>query len=73
MNKASETLDKIKRTDAIGRKYRDVYKANVHSSSTLKCLTSEKPVLSMYQDYITERGDNIITISSSYLLSKKMR
>lgn len=68
MNKASESLDKLKREEVIGKKYREVCKVNVHSSSTLKCLNSKMPVINMFQDYITESGNNIITISSSYPL-----
>lgn len=68
MNKASESLDKLNRDEVIGKKYREVYKVNVHSSSTLKCLNSKEPVSNMFQDYITESGNNIITISSSYPL-----
>lgn len=73
INKATEALDEINRHEVIGGKFSEIYKANNCSSSTLKCLSTGKVVKDMYQDYVTNTGKNIMTISSSYPLVHKNR
>ncbi len=69
-NKASEKLDGFKREDILGKPLREVYKVSRYSSSTLKCLETKEPVKDMYQNYLTNKGKNISSISSSYPLIK---
>ena len=72
-NKASEKLDNFKREDVLGKKLEDVFRLNNYSSSTAKCLDTRKPVVDMYQNYVTTKGKNISSISSSYPLIDNKR
>lgn len=73
-NRASEKLDGFKREDILGKSLKDLYKVSRYASSTLKCLDTKESVIDMYQNYVTNKGKNISSISSSYPLmqDKKM-
>lgn len=69
-NKASEELDKLPREDVIGKHIQDCFETESHASITLEVLKTQKPLVNVYQSYVTIGGKKISSVSSAYPLMK---